>query len=111
MRTLRHILILMMVTAFIVSCKKSQHKKSIPKQLIQEEVTAKDILGSPDYLAISYGGYRHVDHDIEPTVEEIKEDMMLLSAMGIRILRTYKVHKPQHRCLLWEYFQTYCIIL
>jgi len=58
-------------------------------------ITAADILGNPDYLAISYGGYRHVDHDIEPTLDELKEDMKLLSAMGIKILRTYKVHLPQ----------------
>lgn len=56
--------------------------------------TAKDILGNPEYLAISYGGYRNVDHSIEPTVEELKEDMLLLNAMGIKILRTYKVHLP-----------------
>lgn len=59
------------------------------------DITAEEILGNPDYLAISYGGYRHVDHDIEPTLDELKEDMKLLSAMGIKILRTYKVHLPQ----------------
>lgn len=59
------------------------------------EKSAKDILGNPDYLAISYGGYRHIDHDIEPTLDELKEDMKLLAAMGIKILRTYKVHLPQ----------------
>ncbi|NCO64147.1 MAG: glycosyl hydrolase family 17 [Flavobacteriales bacterium] len=56
--------------------------------------TAEEILGNSKYLAISYGGYRHQDHSIEPTVEELKEDMKLLSAMGIKILRTYKVHLP-----------------
>ena len=59
------------------------------------EMTAANILGNPEYLAISYGGYRHVDHDIEPTIDELKEDMKLLSAMGVKILRTYKVHLPQ----------------
>ncbi|MGY8971997.1 MAG: glycosyl hydrolase family 17, partial [Flavobacteriales bacterium] len=43
---------------------------------------------------------RHVDHDIEPTIEELKEDMKLLAAMGIKILRTYKVHLPQASNLL-----------
>ncbi len=56
--------------------------------------TAKDILGNPNYLAICYGGYRHTDHDIEPSVKEIKEDLKLLSAIGIKIIRTYKVHLP-----------------
>lgn len=57
--------------------------------------TAADILGNPDFLAISYGGYRYPDHSIEPTMEELKEDMKLLHAMGIRVLRTYKLHRPQ----------------
>ncbi len=49
---------------------------------------------------MSYGGYRHVDHDIEPTLEELKDDMKLLSVMGVKILRTYKVHLPQAANLL-----------
>ena len=64
------------------------------------ERTAEQILGNPNYQAISYGGYRYVDHSIEPTLEELKEDMLLLSAMGIKILRTYKLHKPQAANLL-----------
>jgi len=64
------------------------------KSAKDKDMTAADILGNPNYLAISYGGYRHVDHDIEPTVEELKEDMRILSVMGIKILRTYKVHFP-----------------
>ncbi len=63
-------------------------------------LSAKDILGNPDYVAISYGGYRHVDHDIEPTLDELKEDMKILAAMGIKIVRTYKVHRPQASNLL-----------
>lgn len=64
------------------------------------EMTAADILGNPEYLAISYGGYRHVNHDIEPTLDELKEDMKLLSAMGIKIVRDYKVHYPHASNLL-----------
>jgi exo-beta-1,3-glucanase (GH17 family) len=94
MRRIKHILILIVVAAFMGSCNKSQKKENMPKQLENKEVTAKDILGNPDYLAMSYGGYRNVNQDIEPTVEELKEDMKILSAMGTRILRTYKVHKP-----------------
>jgi exo-beta-1,3-glucanase (GH17 family) len=63
-------------------------------------MTAADILGNPEYLAISYGGYRHVNHDIEPTLDELKEDMKLLSAMGIKIVRDYKVHYPHASNLL-----------
>nr|WP_240911183.1 glycosyl hydrolase family 17 protein [Yeosuana marina] len=62
--------------------------------------TAAEILGNPNYLAMSYGGYRYQDHSIEPTLEELKEDMKILHALGIRIVRTYKVHKPQAENLL-----------
>ena len=56
--------------------------------------TAADILGSPDCPAISYGGYRRETRDIQPTLDELKEDMKILSAMGIKIVRTYNVHFP-----------------
>ncbi len=92
-------LVLCMLLAF--SCKENA-KKEVNIETVKETAnkSAKDILGNPEYLAISYGGYRHVDHDIEPTLDELKEDMKLLSAMGIKIVRTYKVHLPQAANLL-----------
>lgn len=59
-----------------------------------KHVTAKDILGNPDYLAISYGGYLKISRDSQPTIKELKSDMKLLSAMGIKFLRTYNVQLP-----------------
>ncbi|MGB1184697.1 MAG: glycosyl hydrolase family 17 protein [Schleiferiaceae bacterium] len=59
--------------------------------------TAKEILGHPDYLAISYGGYRGKTREEQPTIEELKEDLRILHAAGIRILRTYNLqldHAP-----------------
>ncbi len=64
---------------------------SAPKARV---VTAADILGNPDYPAISYGGYREKSRDIQPSVAQLKEDMRILSAMGIRIIRTYNLHRP-----------------
>ena len=78
---------------FFVGCNSKNKVKLAP--VLKPVMTAATILGNPAYLAISYGGYRHADHDIEPTIEELKEDMKLLAAMGIKILRTYKVHLPQ----------------
>jgi exo-beta-1,3-glucanase (GH17 family) len=54
-------------------------------------VTAKDILGNPAYQAISYGGYREKTRDIQPTLPQLKEDLKILFAMGIRVIRTYNV--------------------
>ncbi|WP_407527742.1 glycosyl hydrolase family 17 protein [Lacibacter sp. MH-610] len=63
-------------------------------------VTAKDILGNPGYQAICYGGYRTATRDSVPSVAEIKEDMMILAAMNIKVIRTYNVHfKEVHHLL------------
>ncbi len=55
------------------------------------DVSAKDILGNPDYLAISFGGYREKTREAQPTIEELKDDLKILSAMGIKVIRTYNV--------------------
>ncbi|WP_289030762.1 glycosyl hydrolase family 17 protein [uncultured Algoriphagus sp.] len=65
-----------------------------------KEVTAKEILGNPAYQAISFGGYRERSRDIQPTVNQLKEDVKILSAMGIKILRTYNVQLPHATTLL-----------
>jgi hypothetical protein len=62
--------------------------------------TAADILGDPAYLAISYGGYREITREIQPSIRQLKEDMNILSAMGIRVLRTYNVHYDEAAKLL-----------
>ena len=49
------------------------------------------LLGNNHYAAISYSGYRTTTRTVEncPSVEEIKEDMKILSAMGTKLIRTY----------------------
>jgi exo-beta-1,3-glucanase (GH17 family) len=88
------ILAVMSVCILCFSCGQRQENSENNKSQ-KIDMTAKDILGNPAYLAMSYGGYRYVDHDIEPTLDELKEDMKLLSAMGSQFIRTYKVHFPQ----------------
>lgn len=84
----------------VMACGKKRNAES-EKQLKQKkEVNAKDILGNPDYLAISYGGYRKKSRDIQPTIEQIKNDMKILSAMDIKVLRTYNVQLEQASNLL-----------
>ena len=73
----------------MMSCK--NEKREEPLTQIKKEVTAKDILGNPDYLAISYGGYRGKTRDSQPSIAELKEDLKILSTMGIKLLRTYNV--------------------
>lgn len=63
-------------------------------------ITAEEVLGNPEYRAISYGGYRDTSRSIQPTVAELKEDMLILHAMGIRIVRTYNVQYEEAGNLL-----------
>lgn len=85
----------LLLVVLVFSCKnraKPEIKSITEKQEMSK--TAKEILGNPEYLAMSYGGYRQVDHDVEPTIEELKEDMRILNALGVKMIRTYKVHLP-----------------
>ena len=62
---------------------------------------AADIFGNPDYQAFSYGGYLEKTRDIAPTHEQITEDLKILAAMGVKILRTYNTSQfPQAALLL-----------
>lgn len=76
------------------SCSQKSSQKEQNQVSKNKEVTARDILGNPDYLAISYGGYRERSRDVQPTIEQLKEDMLILSAMGVKFLRTYNVQLP-----------------
>jgi exo-beta-1,3-glucanase (GH17 family) len=59
---------------------------------VSSKVTAQTIIGNTKYQAICYGSYRTDTRENESTVSEIKEDLRLLSAMNIKMIRTYNVH-------------------
>ncbi|TXN34925.1 glycosyl hydrolase family 17 [Flagellimonas hymeniacidonis] len=100
MKSILKIIVTAMVLIANHSCKEKSIKTEENQPQTKKEVTAKDILGNPDYLAISYGGYRAATRDVQPTIKELKEDMKILSAMGIKILRTYNVQLQQASNLL-----------
>jgi len=85
-----NIILLISAVLFVLSCKEEQKTDELMQP--QKNISAKEILGNPKYLAISYGGYRNNTRKIQPTIIELKEDMKILAAMGIKILRTYNVH-------------------
>lgn len=89
------ILILTLLVILMASC--SDQKKMDFSSI---EITAEKILGDPDYQAISFGAYRETTRDIQPTIPQIKEDLMILHAMGVRLLRTYNVHYDEAENLL-----------
>jgi exo-beta-1,3-glucanase (GH17 family) len=92
--------ILTMAIMLNLSCNNQQNSNDDIKSAKRNKMTAKDILGNPDYLAISYGGYRKKSRDIQPTVAELKEDMKILAAMNIKVLRTYNTKLKQAANLL-----------
>ena len=83
-------LVTMLVSSLFISCESSENKMKEKKG-----ITAQEILNDPSYLAISYGGYRHRTRDIQPTMDELKDDLKILSSLGIKILRTYNLQLPQ----------------
>lgn len=82
------ILMLLAVTMACISVKEPQ------PETVRKEMTASAILSNPDYLAISYGGYRGVTRQEQPAIEQLKEDLRILHAMNIRVLRTYNMQLP-----------------
>lgn len=89
----KHILYLTLLFAVVAlaSCSRSVEKPG---------KTAAEIFGNPAYQAISYGGYRELSRDIQPTIPQLKDDMKILHAMGIRLLRTYNVYYDEAANLL-----------
>jgi exo-beta-1,3-glucanase (GH17 family) len=79
----------------VLSCNQKDNKN-----LVSKEITAKMILGNTNYQAICYGGYRTNSREIQPTIAEIKEDLKLLFALNIKVLRTYNVHYEEVSNLL-----------
>lgn len=90
MKKLIYIIFLM-----VLSCNQKDNKN-----IVSKEITAQMILGNTNYQAICYGGYRTNSREVQPTIAEIKEDLKLLSAINIKVLRTYNVHYEEVSNLL-----------
>ncbi|MDN3677279.1 glycosyl hydrolase family 17 protein [Flavobacterium paronense] len=100
MKNFLTIILIIPILLVVFGCGSMKIPKEESKVISNKNLTAADILGNPKYLAISYGGFRATSRDVEPTIPELKEDMKILSAMGIRILRTYNVHLKEAANLL-----------
>ena len=86
-RGLRTIAALLLVAASLFSCSSKETPMTKSK-------AAAEILGNPEYSAISFGGYRGKERVKQPTIPQLKEDLKIMSAMGIKILRTYNLQLP-----------------
>jgi exo-beta-1,3-glucanase (GH17 family) len=83
------------ILLLFISC-----NQKITGNSVSQNITAEKILGNVHYKSICYGGYRDKTRDIEPTVAQITEDLKILSAMNIKVLRTYNVHHTEAANLL-----------
>lgn len=70
----------------VSGCQLPKSSPSIPN--------AEEVLLKYGGNAFAYGGYRTTSRSVVPTVEEIKEDMLILNAMGCHLIRTY--HTQQY---------------
>ena len=86
-RGLRNAAIIVLMAASLFSCS----SKDTP---MTKSKAAAEILGNPEYRAISFGGYRGKERAKQPTVPQLKEDLKIISAMGIKMLRTYNLQLP-----------------
>ncbi len=93
-------LVLLISAVFVFSCTQQVAKKETLATTPLTETTAQRILGDPSSLAMAYGGYRATSRDIQPIIPQLKEDMKILAAMGVGIVRTYNVHLQQAANLL-----------
>ena len=91
-QTARSLIPLSFLLAVLTSC--GSTPKTDSKTDPMQDLSASELLGNPEYPAISYGGYREVSRSEQPTLAQLKEDMRILHAMGIRFLRTYNVQLP-----------------
>ena len=86
------IFFLWVLSCAFLSCGREQKQ---PQK--ETTITAAEILGNPAYPAISYGGYRTNSREDQPTLAQIKADLRILHAMGIKLVRTYNLqfeHSP-----------------
>jgi len=83
------------VFLMVISC-----NQKYTRNLAPNEITAEMILGNNNYQAICYGGYRTNTREVQPTIDEIIEDLKILAAINIKVLRTYNVHYEEVSNLL-----------
>ena len=85
----KHIILVVVLSFFYAINTSSQ---TISSSTNYKQLTAKDILGNPNYLALCYGGYRTDTREVASSIQQIKEDLKIMSAMNIKLIRTYNVH-------------------
>ena len=76
-------------------CLGSCKDKKMNESPVNKNKSAAEFLGHSEYRAISYGGYRALTRDDQPSLSQIKEDLKILSAIGVKVIRTYNLQLDQ----------------
>ena len=81
-------------------CLGSCKDKKMNELPINKNKSAAEFLGHSEYRAMSYGGYRTLTRDDQPSLSQIKEDLKILSAIGVKVIRTYNLQLDQAHNIL-----------
>ena len=76
-------------------CLGSCKDKKMNESPVNKNKSAAEFLGHSEYRAMSYGGYRTLTRDDQPSLSQIKEDLKILSAIGVKVIRTYNLQLDQ----------------
>ena len=94
MKYTRHLLLIALIfnLCFCLGSCKDKKMNELP---INKNKSAAEFLGHSEYRAMSYGGYRTLTRDDQPSLSQIKEDLKILSAIGVKVIRTYNLQLDQ----------------
>ena len=99
MKYTRHLLLIALIfnLCFCLGSCKDKKMNELP---INKNKSAAEFLGQSEYRAMSYGGYRTLTRDDQPSLSQIKEDLKILSAIGVKVIRTYNLQLDQAHNIL-----------
>ena len=99
MKYTRHLLLIALIfnLCFCLGSCKDKKMNELP---INKNKSAAEFLGHSEYRAMSYGGYRTLTRDDQPSLSQIKEDLKILSAIGVKVIRTYNLQLDQAHNIL-----------
>ena len=91
LKSLLRLLLMFTLGLGVGSC----NEKHMNENHINNNKSAGEFLGHSGYKAISYGGYRTLTREDQPSIAQIKEDLKILSALGVKVIRTYNLQLDQ----------------
>ena len=99
MKYTRHLLLIALIFN-LCFCLGSCKDKKMNESPVNKNKSAAEFLGHSEYRAMSYGGYRTLTRDDQPSLSQIKEDLKILSAIGVKVIRTYNLQLDQAHNIL-----------